>query len=327
MPSPPARRNRTLTLTAAEERRYRKRLLTPVAPCTLAEVQNRTLHADVFQVAGLLPPGVVDLLIADPPYNLYKVFNGRPFNPRSHAAYAAWLASWLEPLLPALKPTASVYICGDWRSGAAVQEVMGRHLQVRNRITWEREKGRGAKTNWKNSSEDVWFGTCSGQYTFNVKAVKLRKRVHAPYTDAEGRPKDWQETAHGRTRLTHPSNVWTDLTVPFWSMPENTEHPTQKPEKLLAKLILASSNPGDLVLDPFLGSGTTSVVAHKLGRHYIGIEREARYACLAEKRLALAAANPGIQGYADGVFWARNAAVKAGRRPLDELVDQDADHE
>ena len=62
------------------------------------------------------------------------------------------------------------------------------------------------------------------------------------------------------------------MTVPFWSMPENTDHPTQKPEKLLAKLILASTNPGDLVLDPFLGSGTTSVVAKKLGRRYIGIE-------------------------------------------------------
>ena len=89
-------------------------------------------------------------------------------------------------------------------------------------------------------------------------------------------------------------------------MPENTDHPTQKSEKLLAKLILASSNPGDLVLDPFLGSGTTSVVASKLGRHYLGIEAVEEYALLAEWRLQRAEQERGIQGYAEGVFWERN---------------------
>ena len=89
-------------------------------------------------------------------------------------------------------------------------------------------------------------------------------------------------------------------------MPENTDHPTQKSEKLIAKLILASSNPGDLVLDPFLGSGTTSVVAKKLGRHYIGIEQQEEYALLAEKRLQLADTNTVIQGYENGIFYDRN---------------------
>jgi site-specific DNA-methyltransferase (adenine-specific) len=101
--------------------------------------------------------------------------------------------------------------------------------------------------------------------------------------------------------------LWTDITVPFWSMPENTDHPTQKPEKLIAKIVLASSDPGGVVLDPFLGSGTTSVVAKKLGRRYVGIELEERYCCLAEKRLALAQLDSSIQGYHDGVFWERNS--------------------
>ena len=99
-----------------------------------------------------------------------------------------------------------------------------------------------------------------------MDAVKLKRRVVAPYTDDSGNPRDWQDGESGRYRLTHPSNLWTDLTVPFWSMPENTDHPTQKPEKLLAKIILSSSRRDDMVLDPFLGSGTTSVVAKKLGR-------------------------------------------------------------
>jgi site-specific DNA-methyltransferase (adenine-specific) len=145
----------------------------------------------------------------------------------------------------------------------------------------------------------------SKNYVFNVEAVKLKRQVIAPYTE-NGRPKDWEETGQGRFRLTHPSNLWTDLTVPFWSMPENTDHPTQKPEKLLAKIILASSNPGEVVLDPFLGSGTTSVVAKKLGRRYIGVEIDERYCCLAEKRLEMTEADRAIQGYADGVFWERN---------------------
>ena len=90
-------------------------------------------------------------------------------------------------------------------------------------------------------------------------------------------------------------------------MPENTDHPTQKPEKLIAKLILASSKPGDVVLDPFLGSGTTSVVAKKLGRKFVGIEADELYCCLAEKRLRLADEDGSIQGYHEGVFWERNS--------------------
>ena len=185
------------------------------------------------------------------------------------------------------------------------------HFTVRNRITWEREKGRGAQTNWKNASEDIWFCTVSDRYTFNVDAVKLKRRVIAPYRDRQGSPKDWQESRQGRFRLTHPSTLWTDISVTFWSMPENTDHPTQKPEKLVAKLILASSQTGDVVLDPFLGSGTTSVVAKKLERHYIGIETNREYCCLAEKRLAMAEGDRRIQGYTDGYFWERNSAPLA----------------
>ena len=99
-------------------------------------------------------------------------------------------------------------------------------------------------------------------------------------------------------------------------MPENTDHPTQKPEKLLAKIILASSLPGQLVFDPFLGSGTTSVVAKKLGRFYIGVEIDETYCCLAEKRLDMAEIDPSIQGYSQGVFWERNTlAEQRSSRP------------
>ena len=300
-----APRNRTISLTAAETVRYRANLLHLDRPAPVETILDKTIHQDLLEALPFLPARFVDLLFIDPPYNLSKSFNGRNFSQMSLADYETWLESWLAPLAKTLKPTASVYLCGDWQSSAAVQRVAEKYFIIRNRITWEREKGRGAKQNWKNASEDIWFCTVSDDYTFDVEAVKLKRRVMAPYTEA-GEPKDWQETKSGRYRLTHPSNLWTDLTVPFWSMPENTDHPTQKPEKLLAKIILASSKPGEVVFDPFLGSGTTSVVAKKLGRRYVGLEIDETYGCLAEKRLTLAETDQSIQGY-DGVFWERNS--------------------
>lgn len=302
-----APRNRTLTLSTEELEHYQQKLLKLEETVEVGAVLNQTINQDLLEILDKLPTEFVDLLFVDPPYNLTKTFGETEFKERSLSAYQEWLELWLPQLLKTLKPTASVYICGDWHSSAAIHLVAEKYLTVRNCITWEREKGRGANANWKNCSEQIWFCTDSDQYTFNIDAVKLKRRVMAPYTDAQGKPKDWQKTKQGNYRLTHPSNLWTDLTIPFWSMPENTDHPTQKPEKLLAKIILASSNVGDVVLDPFMGSGTTSVVAKKTGRNYVGIERDLAYCCLAEKRLAIAIENPAIQGYAEGVFWERNS--------------------
>ena len=210
-----------------------------------------------------LPESFVDLLFVDPPYNLNKTFNSNSFKEMTTKDYIDWIDSWLSKLIRTLKKTASIFICGDYRSSGAIQQVGEKYFKVRNRIVWEREKGRGAKANWKNNTEDIWYFTVSDDYTFNLDAVKLKKKVLAPYK-VNGQPKDWEESENGNYRLTHPSNIWTDLTVPFWSMSENTDHPTQKPEKLLAKIILASSSENDFVFDPFIGSGTTSVVAKKL---------------------------------------------------------------
>ncbi|GAP71321.1 DNA methylase [Candidatus Symbiothrix dinenymphae] len=130
--------------------------------------------------------------------------------------------------------------------------------------------------------------------------------MNAPYRE-NGKPKDWEATENGNFRLTYPSNLWDDISIPYWSMPENTDHPTQKPEKLMAKLILASCPEGGFVFDPFLGSGTTSVVAKKLGRNYLGVEINEEYTLWAEKRIALANSNKTVQGYVNGVCWERNS--------------------
>lgn len=307
-----AARNRTLVVSDKDAKRLDSRLMIVDLPTTMSECVGRTILGDSFQVLPLLPRQCVDLLIVDPPYNLTKAFGDSTFKRRSTGEYQDWLRSWVSLAAPLLKPTGTVYVCSEWRSSAAVQRVLEEYFVIQNRITWEREKGRGALRNWKNCAEDIWFCTLGDEYFFNVEAVKQKRRVVAPYRDAEGKPKDWTEESNGDFRVTHPSNLWTDISVPFWSMPENTDHPTQKPEKLVAKLVLASSKPGDLVLDPFLGSGTTSVVAKKLGRRFVGIEQEEAYCLLAEMRLELADIEPAIQGYVDGYFWERNTLAPQG---------------
>lgn len=300
-----APRNRTINLAAADRERLSKKII-KAPQRQLESVPQGTIMGNCLDIAKYLAKNFVDLMILDPPYNLDKNFNGRKFSRKPITEYTNWLLDVLSRLQPLLKPTASIYICGDWHTSASIYEAASQYFIVRNRITWEREKGRGATKNWKNSSEDVWFCTMSDNYKFYIDSVMLRRKVVAPYRDSDGKPKDWHETDNGNYRDTAPSNFWSDITIPFWSMPENTDHPTQKSEKLIAKLILASSAPGDLVFDPFLGSGTTSVVALKLGRKFLGIEIDEQYCLLAEKRLELALKNSTIQGFHDGIFWERN---------------------
>ena len=302
-----AARNRTITLSQEELKRYGKNLIYSLKNTDLKDIINKTICGNLLDVLNYLPKNFVDLLIIDPPYNLSKNFNGLKFSKTGDKNYMEYLETWFPNTMALLKPTGSIYLCGDWKCSAALYMVMKKYAKTRNRIIWQREKGRGAKNNWKNASEDIWFGTKSDNYYFDVEAVKQKRKVIAPYKK-NGKPKDWEETDDGKFRLTYPSNFWDDISIPYWSMPENTDHPTQKPEKLIAKLILASCPRNGIVLDPFLGSGTTSVVAKKLNRNFIGIEMNREYCCLAEKRLAMANFDKNIQGYSSGVFWERNTA-------------------
>ena len=298
--------NKTIDLTIEEGKEYLDRCVKVNSRIDVGGILDKTLLGDTFEILSLMPEKFIDLLIVDPPYNIDKDFHGNKFKKSADGIYEEYTKAWIERVLPLLKNTASVYVCCDWKSSIVIASVLKRYFIIQNRITWQREKGRGALYNWKNGMEDIWFATMLKDYTFNVEAVKTRRRVVAPYK-VDGKPKDWEETGEGNFRNTYPSNFWDDISIPYWSMPENTAHPTQKPEKLLAKLILASSNEKDIVFDPFLGSGSTSVCAKKLGRHYVGIEQNEQYCVWAEKRLEMADADKRIQGYEDGVFWERNA--------------------
>ena len=266
-----AERNKTIDMTVEEGKIYLDRCVRLFEKAKLENILDKTIVGDTFQNLTLLPENFVDLLIVDPPYNLAKNYHGNQFKKTSDELYEEYTESWIQRVKPLLKENATIYVCCDWKSSLPIEKVLKSHFHIQNRITWQREKGRGALSNWKNGMEDIWFATNSADYTFHVDAVKIRRKVVAPYK-VDGAPKDWEETEDGNFRNTYPSNFWDDISIPYWSMPENTAHPTQKPEKLLAKLILASSNPGDVILGPVLGAGSTSVTATILGRHYVGIE-------------------------------------------------------
>ncbi len=302
-------RNKTIRLSVKDEILWAKKADKAAVLQTPDECNNKILWQDSLRALNYLPDAFVDLMVVDPPYNLTKNFGKKIFRQREDEEYGKWLDKWLSKTVRLLKDNASIYICSDWRSSIVVPQIAEKYFTLRNRISWEREKGRAAANNWKNCLEDIWFFTKSEEYTFNLDAVKVQRSVLAPYRTPDGTPKDWDEKDGNKIRLTAPSNIWTDITIPFWSMAENTEHPTQKPEKLIAKLVLASSNAGDMVFDPFVGSGTTAVVAKKLGRRFLGIERERKYVALTMKRLQDAETRPEIQGYEDGIFKTRNAVV------------------
>jgi len=313
---PIAERNRTLTLSA-DEIAFAQTICTQnetyLANNEIQALLDNTgiLNMDCNDALQNIPVNSIDLAFIDPPYNMNKKFGSESFSECSTKEYSDYVDSWLEPIVRLLKPNASIYICGDWKSSRAIEIALEKKFIIQNRITWEREKGRGSKKNWKNASEDIWYATRGEDFYFSSDSVKLQKTVRTPYRDEDGKPKDWDEESG--ERLTYASNLWTDITVPFWSMSENTPHPTQKPEKLLARILLASSKPGDLILDPFSGSGTSAATCKKLDRYCIAIEKDPIYCAYAVKRVLQAKENKTIQGYVNGIFCARNSHIKRKR--------------
>lgn len=295
--------NRTITLSDDERKTYQDYISDH-----FELNENSVICGDFTKINNQIPDEYFDLILLDPPYNLTKKYGENIFKSMTDAEYIEYILFILKECLKKLKPSGTMYVCGDWKTSYLQRKAL-EHCEdemlcdVINRITWSRDKGRGSEKNWKNNIEDIYMVVKSkDQYTFNINDVKIRKTVLATYRDKNGNNKDWEETEEGKFRMTCPSNIWFDITVPFWSMAENTDHPAQKSEKLYAKLILASSNKGDNIYEPFAGVFTGCVTAAKLGRNWVGVEFENEYCLLGQKRLVLAEINKNIQGYEDGIF-------------------------
>ena len=135
--------------------------------------ENCTVLSDVFIALDKIKDKSVDLLIVDPPYNLSKNFHGNDFKKLNGEEYSLYTRKWIEKVKPKLKDTASVYVCCDWQSALYIGTILSEYFILRNRITWQREKGRGAKANWKNSMEDIFS---SAIILYSISKIKSSVR-------------------------------------------------------------------------------------------------------------------------------------------------------
>lgn len=226
----------------------------------------------------------VDLIFADPPYNIGKKFADFVDKWRSEEEYMAWCEEWLTLCIHKLKPCGSLYVMCSTQSLPYFDLFLRKKMTVLSRIVWFYDSsGVQAKNRFGSMYEPILHCVQDeSHYTFNAEAVMVEAK-----TGATRKLIDYRKpvpTTYNPTKV--PGNVWTFPRVRY-RMPEYEEHPTQKPEALLERIILASSNPRDMVLDPFSGSFTTGAVAQRLGRQFIGIEQEKDYVKIGLRRLEI----------------------------------------
>lgn len=271
---------------------------------------NRLVEGDCLQVLPLIPAGSVDLIFADPPYNLQLRTQDlrRPNNTvvdgvddhwdsfASFAAYDAFTERWLHECRRILKPTGSMWVIGSYhnifRVGTLLQDV---GFWLLNDVVWIKRNPmphfRGVR--FTNAHETlIWAKKSEGarRITFNYRALKELNGGKQMRSDWELSAEDAVETSDGEPSNGPPIEDWR---LPICAGAERLRdadgkklHSTQKPEALLERVLLATSKPGDVVLDPFAGTGTTAVVAQRLERRWIMIEREPAYRALIEQRIA-----------------------------------------
>jgi len=243
---------------------------------------NTIQNADCFDVLPQIPKESVDLVVTDPPYNIgYKEWD-KFWNLNSFKRFTKF---WVEECFRVLKPTGTLWSFmgyGNILSFVPILEEYG-NVHLENWVVWARQKGRGSSKHLKSQREDIFHVTKSDKFTWNN--LKVLREVVCPYVK-DGKPRGWFLDENGkRVRWTGLGNVWV-YTAPFWGSKDDKQmHPAQKPLLLIERLILLSSNEGDVVLDPFSGSGTTAVVCKKLNRKFICVEKDEEYYSSSIERL------------------------------------------
>lgn len=240
-------------------------------------------QGDAVQVLGdSIADASVDLIFADPPYNIGKVFNGTRDRWPSDEAYLTWCYTWLDLCIKKLKPTGCMYLMAATQNMPFLDIFVRKHLTPVARIVWHYDSsGVQAKKTFGSLYEPILYAVKDKQnYAFNGDSILIEARTGATRKLIDYRkPKPRQYNTHKV-----PGNVWFFPRVRY-RMPEYEEHPSQKPESLMERIIRASSNEGDVVLDPFAGTFTTCVVAKRLRRRSIGIEIDERYVGIGLRRL------------------------------------------
>lgn len=231
---------------------------------------NYLACGDAATIMRKLPAGSVDLLIADPPYNLGKDY-GVSRDLKAWHEYEEFTREWIGESMRVLSETGSVYIFMGVRFISRLFAILEDEFQLNFNgwITWHYTQGMGRKVGFSPRHEDILFFTKSDKFTFNLDAVRIPQKYFRKRNNMAG---------------ANPGDVWQFSHVHYCSA-EREPHPTQKPEALMERMILASSNPNEVVLDPFAGSGTTCRVASILERRWIGIDLNPDYISMAENRV------------------------------------------
>lgn len=241
-------------------------------------------HGDCLEVLQKLSDESVDLIFADPPYNIGKQFGDFADIWPSDAAYAEWCYKWLDLCLAKLSPTGSLYVMTSTQAMPYIDIWLRERMTIMSRIVWHYDSsGVQAKKYYGSLYEPLLFATKHPKnYTFNASDIEVEAR-----TGAVRKLIDYRKEIPVPYKSTKvPGNTWYIPRVRY-RMTEYEEHPSQKPEALLERIIKASSHKGDTILDPFSGTFTTSAVAQKLGRLSIGIEAQDAYVKIGLRRLGI----------------------------------------
>lgn len=250
----------------------------------LGNEQHRIIHGDALEALKTLPDNSVDLIFADPPYNIGKNFNGHIEKWETEEAYLAWCYEWLDLCIQKLKPNGSFYVMTATQFMPFFDIYLRKKISILSRLVWYYDSsGVQAKKYYGSMYEPILFCVKDkNNYTFNANDVLVEAK-----TGAKRKLIDYRKavpTVYNTEKV--PGNVWEFARVRY-RMDEYENHPTQKPIALLERIIKASSNAGDVVLDPFSGTFTTCFVAKELGRNSIGIELQDEYVKIGLRRLEL----------------------------------------
>jgi site-specific DNA-methyltransferase (adenine-specific) len=242
---------------------------------------NQVFNEDVMLGINKIPDDSVDLILTDPPYSLGKDY-GNNSDKQSPEQYLLWTYSWIDAVLPKLKPNGSFYIFLSWQYSPEIFCYLKQKLTMINEIIWDRRVPSmgGSTRKYSSVHDNLGFFVKGKDYYFDLDSIRI------PYDE---------ETKKARTRSIFVGKKWLELGYnpkDIWTTarlhaedPERTTHPTQKPLEIIERIILASSKVGDLVFDPFMGSGTTAFAAKKLQRNYTGFEINPEYHEIISDRL------------------------------------------
>ena len=247
----------------------------------MEKILNKIFNEDMLEGISRIPDGSIDLVVADPPYCLGKDY-GNDSDKLKPNDYLEWSKKWINAVFPKMKETGSLYVFLTWRHSPEIFSYIKTKLAMINEIIWDRRVPSmgGSVRKFSSVHDNIGFFVKSPKYYFNLDAVRI------PYDEETKKlrtrsifiGKKWLEVGY------NPKDIWGAARI-HAEDPERENHPTQKPLEIIGRIIKVSSPEYGLVLDPFMGSGTTAVACIGIKRNYIGFEINPDYCRTIEERI------------------------------------------